>query len=154
MDEPQTHEDLKVDMQLCLALQVASSLVTKLYRPLLAPLDLSHPQYLVLLALWERRERATMGDLRRTLALDTGSLTPLVKKMEARGLLKRVRDPADERKVFVDLTDAGWALQDAVGQVRRQVVDQLPLNGDEIADLRTFLQTMNRQLAGQAAPIR
>ncbi len=139
----QAYVDLHLDKQLCLALQISSSLVTKVYRGLLEPLGLTHPQYLVLIALWEQTERCSMGDLRRALCMDTGAVTPLVKRMEANGLLKRSRDVADERRVWVDLTDAGWALRDKVVEVRRGVVARLPLSGDEIAAMRAGLQALN-----------
>lgn len=139
----QAYADLHLDKQLCLALQISSSLVTKVYRGLLEPLGLTHPQYLVLIALWEQTERCSMGDLRRALCMDTGAVTPLVKRMEANGLLKRARDDADERRVWVDLTDEGWALRDRVVEVRRGVVARLPLSGDEIAAMRAGLQALN-----------
>lgn len=142
-------DELQVDMQLCLALQVSSSLVTKLYRGLLEPLDLTHPQYLVLIALWERQDRATMGDLRRRLRLDTGSLTPIVKRMETAGLVERLRDEQDERRVFVTLTPRGWDLRDEVAAVRREVVRRLPLRDEELNALRASLQAMNALLGEQ-----
>lgn len=146
--------DLRLDNQLCLALQITSSLVTRIYRGLLEPLGLTHPQYLVLLALWERTERCSMGDLRRGLCMDTGAVTPLVKRMEAAGLLRRVRDAADERRVWVDLTDAGWALRDRVLEVRRGVVERLPLSDDDLAALRGNLQALNAAMLTRAPPIR
>jgi DNA-binding MarR family transcriptional regulator len=152
-DEP-AYGELHLDKQLCLALQVASSLITKIYRGLLEPLGLTHPQYLILIALWERTERSSMGDLRRGLCMDTGAVTPLVKRMEAAGLLRRTRDEADERRVWVDLTDAGWALRDRVLEVRRGVVDRLPLSGGEIAAMRAGLQAMNTGLLAKGPAIR
>lgn len=148
------YDELHLDKQLCLALQVASSLVTKIYRGLLEPLGLTHPQYLVLIALWERTERTSMGDLRRSLCMDTGAVTPLVKRMEAAGLLRRVRDEADERRVWVDLTDAGWGLRDQVLQVRRGVVERLPLSAEQIAAMRSSLQALNADMLATAPPIR
>ncbi|MEH0196342.1 MarR family transcriptional regulator [Caulobacter sp. CCNWLY153] len=148
------YDELHLDKQLCLALQVASSLVTKIYRGLLEPLGLTHPQYLVLIALWERTERTSMGDLRRSLCMDTGAVTPLVKRMETAGLLRRVRDEVDERRVWVDLTDAGWALRDQVLQVRRGVVDRLPLSAEQIAAMRSSLQALNADMLAAAPPIR
>ncbi len=145
-DREHWYRELFIERQLCLALQISSSLVTRIYRGLLEPLDLTNPQYLVLIALWERSSRATMGDLRRSLCMDTGALTPLVKRMEAAGLVQRVRDAADERRVFVDLTDKGWALRDPVSEVRREVVRRLPLTGDQIAGLRSALQVMNQAI--------
>jgi len=148
------YADLHLDQQLCLALQIASSLVTRIYRGLLEPLGLTHPQYLVLIALWERSERCSMGDLRRGLCMDTGAVTPLVKRMESAGLLKRSRDAVDERRVWVDLTDAGWALRDKVLAVRRSVVERLPLSGDEIAAMRASLQGFNAGMLSNAPPAR
>ena len=139
------YPELCLDSQLCLALQVADSLITRIYRGLLKPLDITHPQYLVLLALWER-PRSTMGDLRQALRLDTGALTPLVKRMEAAGLLKRSRDTADERRVWVDLTERGWALRDEVAAVRREVGRRIPLQPEQMASLRGTLQELNRAL--------
>ncbi|MBI1684257.1 MarR family transcriptional regulator [Caulobacter hibisci] len=146
--------ELHLDKQLCLALQVASSLITKIYRGLLEPLGLTHPQYLVLIALWERPGRSSMGDLRRGLCMDTGAVTPLVKRMEAAGLLRRSRDDADERRVWVDLTEEGWALRDRVLEVRRGVVDRLPLSANEIAAMRSGLQALNAGLLERSPPLR
>ncbi|MBQ1562283.1 MarR family transcriptional regulator [Caulobacter sp.] len=148
------YTDLRVDQQLCLALQIASSLVTRIYRGLLEPLGLTHPQYLVLIALWERQERCSMGDLRRGLCMDTGAITPLVKRMEAAGLLTRSRDVVDERRVWVDLTDAGWSLRDKVLAARGSVVEQLPLSDDEIATMRASLQAFNAGMLASAPPFR
>ncbi len=150
----QAYADLHLDKQLCLALQISSSLVTKVYRGLLEPLGLTHPQYLVLIALWEQTERCSMGDLRRALCMDTGAVTPLVNGLEANGLLKRSRDAADERRVWVDLTDAGWALRDKVLEVRRGVVARLPLSGDEIAAMRAGLQALNAGMLARLPPMR
>jgi len=148
------YHELHLDNQLCLAIQIADSLVTRLYRGLLEPLGLTHPQYLVLIALWERTERCSMGDLRRGLCMDTGAVTPLVKRMEAAGLLRRSRDVVDERRVWVDLTDAGWALRDRVLEVRRGVVARLPLSEAEISTLRSSLQSLNAAMLAREAPFR
>lgn len=148
------YRELHLDNQLCLAIQIADSLVTRLYRGLLEPLGLTHPQYLVLIALWERTERCSMGDLRRGLCMDTGAVTPLVKRMEAAGLLRRSRDVADERRVWVDLTEAGWALRDRVLEVRRNVVARLPLSDAEIATLRSSLQSLNAAMLAGSPPLR
>ncbi|MCR5874869.1 MarR family transcriptional regulator [Phenylobacterium sp. J426] len=141
----EAYGDLQVDRQLCLALQIADSQLTRIYRELLKPLGLTHPQYLALLVLWEK-SRCTMGDLRRTLCMDTGAITPLIKRMESEGLLRRTRDTEDERRVWVDLTPKGWGLRDDVARVRREVKRRLPLSPDELADLRNALQRLNAQL--------
>ncbi|MHB8287269.1 MAG: MarR family winged helix-turn-helix transcriptional regulator [Caulobacteraceae bacterium] len=140
-----SYQDLRLDAQLCMALQVSDSLITRIYRELLKPLDLTHPQYLVLLALWQS-PRCTMGDLRHSLCMDTGAITPLVKRMEASGLLKRSRDTQDERRVWVDLTPHAWALRDRVLEVRQEVVRRIPLTQHQIAGLRASLQALNHAL--------
>lgn len=143
---PGDFEELRVDQQLCLALQTSDSLVTRLYRTMLDPLDLTHPQYLVLISLWQEDGRASMGDLRRLLCMDTGAITPLVKRMEGKGLLKRSRDERDERRVWVELTRKGWALREQALEARRAVVRQLPLTDNQIIALRGELQAMNQVL--------
>lgn len=150
VDLPPHLRDLYVDRQLCLALQVATSLITRIYRNLLDPLGLTYPQYLVLISLWEAEGPLTMRDLRRTLSMDTGSLTPLIKRMEASGLVTRARDTVDERLVWVTLTQAGWDLREQVADVRCEVVRRLPMAEADIADLREKLQTMNVALQAQA----
>lgn len=134
--------DLEIDAQLCLALQTTGSLVTRLYRRLLDPLDLTHPQYLILLALWETEGPVTMGEVGRRTHMEAGALSPQVKKMEAAGLLDRRRDDKDERKVWVQPTAKAWSLRPQVLDVRREVVERLPLSEPQIAQLRDLLQKM------------
>lgn len=141
------YTELHIDQQLCLALQTSSSLITRLYRKRLAPLGLTHAQYLVLIALWEDEQPMTMGDLGDRLSMETGSLTPLVKRMEAAGLVSRKRDARDERRVWVTPTDKGLALRDDVVSVRRDVVRQLPVTAGQIEALRRLLQDMNEAMA-------
>lgn len=138
--------DLEIDAQLCLALQTTSSLVTRIYRRLLEPLNLTHPQYLILLALWETDRPLTMGDIGRRTHMDTGALNPQIRKMEASGLLTRRRDDKDERKVWVQPTEAAWGVREQVLDVRREVVKRLPLSDRQIAQLRTLLQKMNAEI--------
>src|SRR3954471_10486782 len=95
-------DPLALDRQVCFALAVAAREVVALYRPVLEPLGLTHPQYLVMLALWERDCRS-LRDLAETLALDPGTLSPLVKRLEAAGLVRRERDRTDERLLAVTL---------------------------------------------------
>ncbi len=107
-------EYLKLDNQLCFVLYAASRVLTKLYGPFLAKLNLTYPQYLVMLVLWEH-ETLSVGDIGALLYLDSGTLTPLLKRLEAQGLVSRNRLATDERKVMITLTDAGRAIkQDAV----------------------------------------
>jgi DNA-binding MarR family transcriptional regulator len=102
---------LRLDRQLCFALYAASRAMTRAYGPVLEPLGLTYPQYLVMLVLWETDDR-TVGELGDRLGLDSGTLTPLLKRLEQRELIGRSRDPADERVVRIRLTDAGRALRD------------------------------------------
>ncbi len=103
-------QSLRLDNQLCFALYSASLAMTKLYKPLLDGLGLTYPQYLVMLVLWEG-DGLMVSELGQRLSLDSGTLTPLLKRLEANGLLTRVRDAADERRVRVHLTAAGRRLK-------------------------------------------
>lgn len=139
--------ELHVDQQLCLALQTSSSLITRLYRKLLAPLGLTHPQYLVLIALWELDGPTTMGDLGDRISMETGSLTPLIKRMEKAELVTRKRDDRDERRVWVQATTKAGELRHELLAIRREVVRQLPIRPDQIAALTRLLQDMNEALS-------
>nr|WP_312820914.1 MarR family transcriptional regulator [Brevundimonas sp.] len=101
---------LRLDRQVCFPLYAATNLLTRLYGPVLAELGLTYPQYLVLLVLWETQP-LSVGDLGRRLYLDSGTLTPLLKRMEQAGLVTRARDPDDERRVLIGLTPAGEAMK-------------------------------------------
>ena len=102
-------ELLSLDHQLCFALYSSSLAMTKMYKPLLEPLGLTYPQYLVMLVLWEH-DAIPVSDIGTHLQLDSGTLTPLLKRLQANGLLRRERDKADERRVLLHLTAAGRAL--------------------------------------------
>jgi DNA-binding MarR family transcriptional regulator len=142
---PAAVEQLRLDRQLCFALYAASGLVTRAYRPLLEPLGLTYPQYLVMLVLWEQAPR-TVGELGEALDLDSGTLTPLLKRMEASGLVTRARDPADERRVQVALTDKGRALRDQAASVPETLACALSLAPEDLTDLRATLQDFARRL--------
>lgn len=101
---------LQLDRQLCFALHAASRAMTQAYQPVLAPLGLTYPQYLVMLVLWEQDGRS-VGELGQQLCLDSGTLSPLLRRLQSRGLLERRRDPDDERRVTLHLTRDGWALR-------------------------------------------
>lgn len=115
---------LRLDQQLCFPLYAASNLMTRLYRPLLDELGLTYPQYLVMLVLWEASP-STVSALGERLRLDSGTLTPLLKRLEAAGLVRRTRDAADERRVLVSLTDNGRALRDQAEDVPHRLVCQV-----------------------------
>ena len=112
---------------LCFALYSASHAMSRLYRPLLAPLGLTYPQYLVLMALWSG-DGQSVGSLGEELALDSNTLTPLLKRMEAAGLLTRVRSQEDERVVTVSLTEKGRALEAEAGRVTACVFEATGLS--------------------------
>lgn len=130
---------LKLDNQLCFALYAASNAMTRLYRDQLEPLGLTYPQYLVLLVLWEQDGIAVKA-IGRRLHLDSGTLTPLLKRMEQAGLVERRRSKADERQVDICLTAAGQALKARIREVRAALGCLLPLPATDIARLRTELQ--------------
>jgi DNA-binding MarR family transcriptional regulator len=144
---------LRLDLQLCFALYASSNMLTRLYRPLLEPLGLTYPQYLAMMALWEAAPQ-TVGALGRRLSLDSGTLTPLFKRLEKLGLVERKRDPEDERRVLIDLTDAGRALRDEAASVPLAVLCQLPLSPDEAVRLKDMLSRLAAGLKdpGACAP--
>jgi len=144
-------DPLRLDRQLCFALYAASGLVTRAYRPLLEPLGLTYPQYLVMLVLWERTPR-TVSELGERLDLDSGTLTPLLKRLEAAGLVARNRDPKDERRVQVTLTPTGAALHDAAAKIPETLACALPLPAEDLVNLRATLQDFARRLRGRAEP--
>ena len=144
---PDPCESLLLDNQLCFALHSTSLLMTKVYKPLLQAIGLTYPQYLAMMVLWEEDE-LTVSEISSRLLTDPGSMTPLLKRLEAEGLLSRTRSREDERVVVVELTDAGRALQEKAKEVPQCILDasgmaleQLrKLQGDLIA-LRANLQT-------------
>ena len=111
---------LFLDNQLCFALYATSLAMTKVYRPLLAPLGLTYPQYIVMLALWEHRE-LTVGKLGDQVALDSGTLVPLIRKLTAQGLVLRQRSSIDDRSVLISLTPAGVQMSERAHAVHDQV---------------------------------
>lgn len=142
---PAAGERLRLDNQLCFALYAASGLVTRAYRPLLEPLGLTYPQYLVMLALWEQAPR-TVKALGQALELDSGTLTPLLKRLEAAGFVTRTRDAEDERRVQIALTQKGLALREQAADVPTALACQLHLPLEQIVDLRATLQDLARKM--------
>ncbi|MFB7138878.1 MarR family winged helix-turn-helix transcriptional regulator [Gottfriedia sp. NPDC056225] len=102
---------LLLENQLCFSIYACSREITKLYRPILDEIGITYPQYLALLSLWEK-DQQTVKELGGTLFLDSGTLTPMLKRMESAGLIYRKRDSSDERKVFITLTEDGKALKE------------------------------------------
>ena len=142
---PPTEAALRLDRQLCFALYSANLAMGKLYRGLLRELDLTYPQYLVMLVLWER-DGLTVSEIGERLYLDSATLTPLLKRLEAAGFVTRRRDAHDERKVQIELTDAGRALREKAAEVPAALACQLHLPLDEIVALRATLQDLARRM--------
>jgi len=139
---------LLLDNQLCFALYSASLAMTKLYKPLLEPLGLTYPQYLAMLVLWEANE-LTVSELGQRLYLDSGTLTPLLKRLEAAGWLKRERDAADERRVIVSLTPEGRKLRDKAAGVPELVAAATQCSLSDLSDLKKRLQRLRSNLSIQ-----
>ncbi|MEU4739201.1 MarR family transcriptional regulator [Actinosynnema sp. NPDC023658] len=140
MISAQTVEDdpLALERQVCFALSIASRNVVALYRPLLEPMGLTHPQYLVMLALWGRAP-LSVKELSRMLALEPATLSPLLKRLEAIGYVTRARDAADERQLAVTLTGEGAALREQALAIPPAVVERLGMSLDELRDLHAVL---------------
>lgn len=140
-------DPLRLDNQLCFALYSSSHLMTRIYKPLLKEIGLTYPQYLVMLALWEE-DGITVGALGEKLFLDSGTLTPLLKRMEAAKLLKRARSGSDERQVFIHLTDKGRTLRRAAVSIPAHAGAATGLGIPEIIKLRKQLTKLQAELAG------
>ena len=136
---------LLLDKQLCFALYSTSLTITKIYQPLLAALGLTYPQYLVMLVLWEHDD-VTVSALGERLFLDSGTLTPLLKRMEAAGLLLRTRSSVDERRVQIALTDNGRELKAQAAQVPACVISATHWPVAELVTLTEKVQSLRRQL--------
>jgi DNA-binding MarR family transcriptional regulator len=142
---------LLLDEQLCFALYAASRRMTAAYRPLLDALDLTYPQYLVMLVLWEQ-DGLTVRELGERLQLDSGTLTPLLKRLEQAGLLGRRRRRSDEREVEITLTDAGRTLRERAADIPRCMAEKLCMTVDAFKQLRDELKKLATQLASPSDP--
>lgn len=140
-----TPPELQLENQLCFLFHRISRDLTAAYRPLLADLGLTYPQYLVMLVLWERDGRS-IGDLGQHLCLDSGTLSPLVRRMEQAGLVQRRRDPVDERRVSVHLTQAGDQLRTAARDVPHALAARLVDTAQEYRALHTQLTAIAERL--------
>ena len=130
---------LCLDEQLCFPIYAASNLIVKAYRPFLTPLGLTYPQYLVMLVLWEK-ECVSVGDLGQILHLDSGTLTPLLKRMESSGLINRSRDPNDERRVLISLKDKGRDLSAEAEKIPKELTKNIEF--DNLNQLRDELKVL------------
>jgi DNA-binding MarR family transcriptional regulator len=135
--------------QVCFALYAASRALTNLYRPVLDELGLTYPQYLVLLVLWERGS-VPVGQLGAALHLDYGTLTPLLKRLEAHGIVRRERSASDERSVLITLTEQGTALQDRARSVPAFAGQATAMETAELDQLRDLLRTLTVNVTAAA----
>ncbi|GJE78720.1 MULTISPECIES: MarR family winged helix-turn-helix transcriptional regulator [Methylorubrum] len=139
-------DPLLLDNQLCYALYAAAHRMTKSYRPMLERMGLTYPQYLVLLVLWES-DGITVSEIGRRLRLDSGTLTPVLKRLESSGLLNRSRRQSDEREVEIALTDQGRSLRSEAVAVRQSVMCQLNMSEPEIQAMRADLNALIENLS-------
>lgn len=138
--EPGKYPQLQLDNQLCFPLYAAARRVVNEYNPLLKDYGLTYTQYIVFLALWEKEDgKAKVGCLGKRLHLDCGTLTPLLKKMEESGWISRCRCKADERVVYVSLTDEGWKLREKLKDIPEKVGRCVTMNPEDAAQLHTLL---------------
>lgn len=145
-----TGDALRLDNQLCFAVYAAAHAFNATYKPLLEPLGLTYPQYLVMLVLWQE-DRVTVSAIGGRLGLDSGTLTPLLKRLEAAGLVSRLRDAADERQVRITLTAAGRALKQKAKGIPQDLFCALGLSPGELAALRGKLESVAGNLRAAAA---
>lgn len=137
MDDP-----LQLDRQVCFALAVANRAVLGVYRPLLEPLGLTHPQYLVMLALWGEAPMSVRA-IAEAIQLDSPTLSPLLKRLESAGLITRERDRRDERNLVVNLTKAGVAMRKQAEKIPPAVVERLGVTLADLEELREVLTRVN-----------
>jgi DNA-binding MarR family transcriptional regulator len=141
-------DPLALERQVCFALAATNRAVLAVYRPLLEPLGLTHPKYLVMLALWDHQKSETnrplsVKEIARSLQLDSATLSPMLKRLEALGLITRTRSAADERATDVELTKAGVALRRRALKIPPAVVQRLGLDLDELERLHEVLTRVN-----------
>ncbi|AZD80953.1 MarR family winged helix-turn-helix transcriptional regulator [Pseudomonas chlororaphis] len=142
---PEKCDDLLLDNQLCFALHSTSLLMTKVYKPLLQELGLTYPQYLAMMVLWEQ-DGLTVGEISSRLLTDPGSLTPLLKRLEAEGLLSRTRSREDERVVIIELSEQGRALYDRARGVPQCILGASGLTLEQLRKLQADLLNLRGHL--------
>lgn len=141
-------DPLALEQQVCFALSVTNRAVLAVYRPLLEPLGLTHPQYLVMLTLWDHQKTGpqkplSVKDIASTLQMDSATLSPMLKRLEALGLITRTRSAVDERSTDVELTDSGTALRRRALKIPPAVVARLGVDMDELRHLHQVLTRIN-----------
>ncbi|HRG87502.1 MAG TPA: MarR family transcriptional regulator [Chitinophagales bacterium] len=142
---------LKLENQVCFPIYAASRLVTRLYQPYFDKLDITYPQYLVFLLLWEKDNR-NVSDISHCLYLESSTLTPLLKRMEAKGYIKRSRSAQDERSVLIQLTAKGKKLEEKASAIPTQIVGKMQteeIGVEEILKMKDTLQKITRLISAQ-----
>jgi DNA-binding MarR family transcriptional regulator len=145
---PNEFDALKLEYQLCFPLYAVSRMVTKLYQPLLKELDLTYPQYLVMLVLWEK-DKLAVTEIGGKLLLSTNTLTPLLQRMEEMKLLKRSRAKEDERTVLVQLTEKGTALKNKAVAIPAKLAESTDYPLEKIGELKILLDDLMEKLSGK-----
>ena len=149
MTDDDLEDLLLLENQLCFAIVTAARNVVSLYRPVLEPLGLTHPQYLVMLALWERAPRS-LGELASALAMEPATLSPIVKRLEAQGRVRRARRPSDEQMLDIELTDDGRALREEALRVPQQIMERVGMDPAQLAAVRDGLAPFTATATGRA----
>lgn len=139
------YSNLKLDNQLCFSLYALSREIIKLYKPLLDELNLTYTQYIVMLVLWEEN-KASVKQIGNRLHLDSGTLTPLLKKLEAMELIKRYRDQSDDRVVIAELTEKGSSLKEKAKDIPNKVLCNINLTMEKALDLKRNLDELLKNL--------
>lgn len=140
-------DPLLLENQICFKIYTAEREITKLYRSLLEEIGVTYPQYLALLVLWEEKT-ISVKELGRKLFLDSGTLTPMLKRMEVNGLVERKRSSEDERSVIISLTDKGMEMKEKAECVPTRLLERLDMDGDELSKLDQTLTTILDKLQG------
>ncbi|RKF18226.1 MarR family transcriptional regulator [Altericroceibacterium spongiae] len=139
---------LQLDQQMCFPIYASANAIVKSYRPLLEPLGLTYPQYLVMMVLWEKTP-ISVGDIGRRLLLDSGTLTPLLKRLASAGIVCRRRDPVDERRVLIELTDKGRELEDLAQDIPSSLFAKSKLTDEDRGELYEAIKILRRILLKQ-----
>lgn len=152
MHDRSTAGKLALDEQFCFSLYTASRLVIRAYGPLLAELGLTYPQYLTMIALWEAAAPLMVRELGARLRLDSGTLTPLLKRLEAAGLVARTRDDRDERRVLVSLTEAGEAMRATACHVPALMLERYGTDASRVLALKAMIDGVIEVLDQDQSP--
>lgn len=139
------YESLKLDNQLCFALYACAKEVTRIYKPVLDKFGITYTQYITLLVLWEQ-DNITVKELGKKLHLDSGTLTPLLKKLENMGIVQRIRDTQDERNVYIRLTEKGASMKDEALEIPTKVFCSTGISMEEAVGLREKLKVLLNNL--------